>query len=136
MAVDLDPLGDYRPDHHIESETIPAAVSTPIRISLHLPRSCFTLGRRRRFQAAAAFPVDALGKGRVRVARKSCHCGAGVTFGPWSGTSDPGRSRVLGNSLLTRSLTDGRMSAMTRHVGACTGESAPRFDETYWDHNA
>jgi hypothetical protein len=28
------------------------------------------------------------------------------------------------------------MSAMTRHVGACTGESAPRFDETYWDHNA
>jgi hypothetical protein len=25
---------------------------------------------------------------------------------------------------------------MTRRVGACTGESAPRFDETYWNHNA
>lgn len=25
---------------------------------------------------------------------------------------------------------------MTRCVGECIGESAPRFDETYWDHNA
>ena len=55
---------------------------------------------------------------------------------PWSGTFDPGKSPAPGNRLLTRSRTDEKVSAMTHCVGVYTGESAPRFDETYWDHHA